>query len=408
MGLTENNARTGGAPELTRRYDVDWLRVLGMMMVFVFHCSRFFDTQGWHVKSPRTTPVVTMFVVFAVQWMMPLFFILSGIGAYHSLAHQNWSQFLVSRVKRLVVPLVFGIFVIIAPWQVYLERVSHGQYSGSFWNWYWHEYFHGWYGLGGNFAWMGIHLWYLEFLFLFSVLALPLFLCLRSPVGARVMSAFSRFLCKPGAIVLFAIPIALMTFLAATPPVKRGILGNEDFGGWSLLPYFVMLLIGYILATSEELAKAMERYRMVGLLTALGTFVFGYLLYKATEPWSWLPRALVMCPVRGFLCWSGLVAICGLASRHLRFSNHFLKYTNEAVLPFYILHQTVILTIGYYVVRLQTGLWLEYLLIALSSLAVIMALYELFIRRVNILRILFGMKALRRARPAPVPQPLSA
>jgi glucan biosynthesis protein C len=407
MVRTQSTAQAGGSPELTRRYDVDWLRVLGMMMVFVFHCSRFFDTEGWHVKSPRTTPAVTMFVFIAVQWMMPLFFILSGIGAYHSLAHQRWPQFLVSRVKRLVVPLVFGIFVVIAPWQVYLERVSHGQYSGSFWNWYWHDYFHGWYDRG-NFAWMGIHLWYLEFLFVFSMLALPLFLWLRSLSGTRVTAALTRFLSKPGAIFLLALPIAVMTFIAETPAIKRSILGNTGFGGWSLLPYFVMLIIGYLLATNEELARTMERQRLVGLATALGTFALGYILYKGTEPWSWFPRALVMCPLRGLLCWSGLVAICGFAGRHLRFRNHFLKYTNEAVLPFYILHQTVILTIGYYVVRLQTSLWLEYLLIAVSSLAVIMALYELLIRRVDVLRVLFGMKARGRVRPALVPQPLSA
>jgi glucan biosynthesis protein C len=407
MVLTQNAGQADGSPELTRRYDVDWLRVLGMMMVFVFHCSRFFDTEGWHVKSPQTTQAVTIFVAFAVQWMMPLFFILSGIGAYHALAHQNWSQFLVSRVKRLVVPLVFGIFVIIAPWQVYLERVSHGQYSGSFWNWYRHDYFHGWYD-HGNFAWMGIHLWYLEFLFVFSVLALPLFLWLRSPAGARVTAVLTRFLRKPGVIFLLALPIAIMTFLAEMPAIKHSILGNTGFGGWSLLPYFVILIIGYLLATNDEVTRVMERRRFSALATALGMFVLGYFIYKGTERWTWLPRALLMSPLRGLLCWAGLVAIFGFAGRHLRFRNSFLKYTNEAVLPFYILHQTVILTIGYYVVRLQTSLWLEYLLIAVSSLAVIMALYELLIRRVNILRVLFGMKPLRRARPAPVPQPLSA
>jgi glucan biosynthesis protein C len=399
--------QTASTPrELTRRCDVDWLRVLGMMTVFLFHCGRFFDTDGWHVKSPRTTPVVTMIVIFTVQWMMPLFFILSGISAYHSLAHQKWPQYLISRIKRLVVPLVFGIFVIIAPWQVYLERVSHGQYAGSFRGWYWHEYFHGWFGLGGNFAWMGIHLWYLEFLFVFSVLALPLFLYLRSPSGARHVSALSRFLTRPGAIFLLAVPIAVMTFVATIPPIKRGILGNESFGGWSLLPYFAILLLGYLLATSEELSRVMERHRLAGLLVGIGIFLFGYGIYKATESWSWLPRALVMSPVRGLLCWSWLIAICGFASRHLRFANGFLRYTNEAVLPFYILHQTVILTLGYYILRLNTSLFVEYLLILASSLAVIMAIYELLIRRINLLRLLFGMKPLPRPLPAPTAQPL--
>ena len=394
-----------GRPDQTRRYDVDWLRVLGMMAVFLFHCSRFFDTEGWHVKSPRTTPVVTYIVIFMVQWMMPLFFILSGIGIYHALAHQRWPQYLVSRCKRLAVPLLFGIFVIIAPWQVYLERVSHGQYSGSFWRWYPH-YFEGWFGLGGNFAWMGVHLWYLEFLFVFSVITLPLFLYLRSSSGLRLLGALSRFLSRPWAIFLLAIPIAVMTFISATPPIKRSVLGNEGFGGWSFFPYLIMLIIGYVLATDEELTRAMENHRIPALLTGILSFILGYVIYKATEQWPWLPRGLVMSPVRGILCWSWLIAICGFASRHLRFNNAFLKYANEAVLPFYILHQTVILTVGFYVLRLDTRLWVEYPTIAASSFLIIMTLYELLVRRVNVLRFLFGMKPLRRPQPALTSQPL--
>ncbi len=392
---------------LSRQYDVDWLRVLGMMMVFLFHTNRFFDTDGWHVKSPETSEASMMFTFLAVQWMMPLFFILSGIGIYHALAHQSWPHYLASRVKRLLVPLLFGIFVIIAPLQVYLERISHNQFEGSFWSFYPH-YFEGWYGIqeGGNFAWMGIHLWYLEFLFVFSILTLPLFLYLRSPAGKRRVGAMTRFLSRPWAIFLLALPIGVAEFVAELPPINDTVFANEGFGGWSSLPYLTLLIIGYVLATDEGLAKAMERHRVHALAASLISFGLGYVILKGTEQWSALPREFLLSFIRGILCWSCLVAICGFAGRHLRFSNGFLKYANEAVLPFYILHQMVILCIGFYVIRLHIYLWLEYLIIAASSFAVIMALYELFIRRVNILRVLFGMKAIRRAQPAGVPQPL--
>jgi hypothetical protein len=393
-----------GRPELVRRYDVDWLRVLGMITVFLFHNNRFFDLEGWHVKSAETSQASMIVTIFAVQWMMPLFFVLSGIGIYHALAHQSGPQYLVSRVKRLLVPLLFGIFVIIAPLQVYLERVSHGQYSGSFWRWYPH-YFEGWFGLGGNFAWMGVHLWYLEFLFVFSVLTLPLFLYLRSAGGIRLLDVLFRRLTKPGVIFLLAIPLGAAAFVASIPAIENSVFGNEDFGGWSSLPYLTLLIIGYVLAARPELTDAMERQRLTGLVTGILVFLIGYAVFKATETWSWLPRELVMSVIRGILCWAWLVAICGFASRHLRFSNGFLKYANEAVLPFYILHQTVILTIGFYVLRLDTRLWLEYLIIAGSSFVTIMALYELFIRRLNVLRFLFGLKPQRRPQLVPVPHP---
>lgn len=391
---TISQARTHS--EISRRYDVDWLRALGMMTVFLFHCGRFFDTGGWHVKSPRTSPSLDIVNTVIVQWMMPLFFILSGISIYYSLGRQRWSEFLVSRLKRLVVPLLFGIFVIIAPWQVYLERVSHGQYSGSFWRWYWHDYFSGWYGLGGNFAWMGIHLWYLEFLFVFSVIALPLLLYLRSSSGSRLMGSLRRFLSRPGAVFAPAVPLAIVEFVAAIPMVKDSIFGSEDFGGWSILPYFTMLILGYSLAADEGLTKSVERHRIAALATGIVSFILGWITYRMTEQWHWLSRELLLSAIRGILCWAWLVAICGFASRYLRFRNGFLKYANEAVLPFYILHQTVILTIGFYVIRLNTSLWLEYLIIAFSAFAVTAAVYELLIKRFNALRFLFGMKLLRR------------
>jgi hypothetical protein len=390
-----------GRPELTRRYDVDWLRVLGMIVVFLFHNARFFDTGGWHVKSPRTSEALSFVtLIVTVQWMMPLFFILSGIGAYHALTHQRWPQYLVSRVKRLAVPLLFGIFVMIAPWQVYLERISRGRYSGSFWRWYPH-YFEGWFGFGGNFAWMGVHLWYLEALFVFSIITLPLFLVLRSRAGDHLVTALSGAMRIPGMIFLPALPIAIMEFLACSPALKESLFSRRDFGGWSLLPYLAIFVVGFVLARGEEPAKAMERHRFAGLLVAVVTLGTGWILVKKYS----LPESTVtFAALRGLLCWAPLIAICGFASRHLRFTNGFLKYANEAVLPFYILHQAVILTIGFYVLRLNTSLWAEYLMIATSSFIVIMALYELLIRRVNLLRFLFGLK-MQRPQPVPAPQP---
>jgi hypothetical protein len=395
MTEVQTISQAPGHLETSRRYDVDWLRVLGMMAVFLFHCNRFFDTEDWHVKSPETSEASMMVTILAVQWMMPLFFILSGIGIYHALAHHRWPEYLVSRVKRLLVPLLFGIFVVIAPWQVYLERITHGQCSGSFWRWYPH-YFEGWFGFGGNFAWMGVHLWYLEFLFAFSIITLPLFLYMRTSSGSRLMDSLARFLSKPWAIFLLALAIGVAEFVAELPPIDGTVFGNEGFGGWSTLPYLTLLIIGYMLATSEGLARAMERHRVPALLAGILSFLLAWFAYEASQQWSVVPRELLMSFLRGIICWSCLVAICGFAGRHLRFNNRLLKYANEAVLPFYILHQTVILTVGYYVIRLDTSLWVEYLIIVFSAFAVTVALYELLIKRFNALRFLFGMKLWRR------------
>lgn len=100
--------------------------------------------------------------------------------------------------------------------------------------------------------------------------------------------------------------------------------------------------------------------------------------------------------------WSFLVAIIGLGIRFLTRSESFLTYANEAVLPFYILHQTVIISVGYFVIPTNVGVGIKYLTISASSFLIIMALYEL-VRRINVLRLLFGMRAIRRSSSQAVP-----
>jgi glucan biosynthesis protein C len=172
----EKPAEVKSKPE--RRHDIDWLRVLAMLSIFLFHCARFFDYEDWQVKNNQLDIGMSVFVGFLVQWIIPLFFVLSGLSIYYSLSYRTRGQYVKERFKRLAIPFLFGTFVILIPLQVYIERVSHSQFVGSFIEFYPH-YFDGFYAFGGNFAWMGLHLWYLEILFIFSLITLPLFLYLR-------------------------------------------------------------------------------------------------------------------------------------------------------------------------------------------------------------------------------------
>jgi len=383
----ETNMQQSQSAASERRNDIDWLRVLAMLMVFIFHCARFFDNEGWHVKNPQTSEAVMIFVGVTVQWMMPLFFVLSGFSSYYALDCHKVGRYVVARIKRLLVPLLFGIFIVIAPVQVYLERISHGQFKGSFWQFYPH-YFEGWFGFGGNFAWMGVHLWYLEVLFVYSLLLLPLFLWLKQPAGIRLLARTAAVLKVPGCIFLLAVPIAIMEFVANTGAVKPTPLGVRDFGGWSLLPYIVFFILGYIVAATPQLTVTIERQRFASLVCCLIVTTAGfYLAESGHKVPDWLVAIL-----RAIVAWSGLIAVLGFGRRYLNSSNRLLKYANQAVLPFYILHQTIILSVGYFVVQTTVPILVKYLIIAALSFATIMALYELLIRRINILRFLFGLK----------------
>ncbi len=114
------------------RYDNDWLTVLAMLTIFFFHCARFFNYEDWHVKNNQLDESLTLFVAVVSQWIMPLFFILSGISSYYSLRSRTSGRYIRNRFQRLVIPLIFGTFVLLIPLQVWIERVSHAQYDGSF------------------------------------------------------------------------------------------------------------------------------------------------------------------------------------------------------------------------------------------------------------------------------------
>lgn len=372
--------------ESKRYYYIDWLRVLAILAVFLFHNARFFDSDDWHVKNAETSLGFTIFIVFTSQWLMPLFFILSGLSAYYALEFQTAKRYVWSKVLRLAVPLIVGMLTHVS-YQVYLERLTHGDFTGSFLEFLPH-YFEGGYGFGGNFAWMGLHLWYLEMLFVYSILMLPLFLWLKSKRMEPVISRLAGWLAKPGAIFLLAVPAIIMQLIS---DAQNHILFGEHWGGWGMLPHLAFFVTGYFIALDSRLIANIEKHRIVSLVMALLVCIALFIcrFSPAGEQFLETPAGSV---ARVLHTWFWLMAMMGFAHRYLTHTNRFLKYANEAVLPFYILHQTMILTIGYYIVQLEMPIIIKYVLVTALSFSATAALYESLIRRFNILRFLFGMK----------------
>jgi hypothetical protein len=373
-----------------RDFAIDWLRVFAMGMVFLFHCARYFDSEGWHVKNPQSDVVISYFVLFLSQWIMPLFFILSGISTYYMLSFSKTGAFIKSRFTRLLMPFIFGTLVLIPP-QVYIERFSNNQFSGSFLKFYPH-YFEGFYAFGGNFAWMGLHLWYLEMLFVFSLLFLPFFLYLRKEKTWDFISNLANFFKLPGTIFLPAVPLALLEFI-----LDPGGIGRRDFGGWSLFLYMIFFIYGYIIFTHHKFKPIIEsrgKLAFIGGLSATTLAVF-LLLVKGFPPYGSSPYYVFMTTLRAFNSWFWLIAIFSFGKRHFTAHHRFLDYANEAVLPFYILHQTIIVIIGFYLINWNTGVYFKYLVLCVASFVSICIVYELLVRRIHILRFLFGLKPWR-------------
>jgi glucans biosynthesis protein C len=368
-----------------RRYDLDWLRVLAILAVFVFHSGRFFDLMDWHVKSATTYASVQAWTLFLQGWLMPVIFVISGASLFYAVGKGSISGFIRDKVLRLLVPLVVGVFTH-AALAVYLERFSHHRFSGSFFDFYPH-YFDGMYGLGGNFAWMGLHLWYLLVLFVFSLLFLPLFRLLKGPARG-LLGKVGDLLAVPGVILILALPVIWLT---VTLDPRSG-LGQRNFGGWSVPVYACYLFYGFVLFSHTRLQARLQQMRRFYLALALAASLvllwqFGYILPPASS------RARLHFGLLFIVgSWAWILAYVGFAGRYLTTNRPFLHYANDAVLPFYVMHQTVLLVVGYFVLQWQIPDFIKWLIIAFSSFALVIGAYELLVRRFEVLRFLFGMR----------------
>ncbi len=370
-----------------RRNDLDWMRILLILSVFLYHSGRTFHQWDWHVKD-AISPGFASVLGFMEMWMLPTIFVVSAASIWYSLGYQKAGRFIWSKVLRLFVPLVFGAFIL-SPHQVYLERYTHGQFSGSFVQWFPH-YFEGLYGLeeGGNFAFHGMHLWYLMLLFIFSLLLLPLFLLLRSKVGRPLIRGIGSSLEIPGLIYLLGLLLAVpMAFIN-----QESILGTTEFAGWSIVFYFILLFFGYLIFADERIQQAIIKQRFVSLIVAIALIVTlnrGLFIKTRTDLVGWWFQYTLS-------SWCFILAILGFGMKHLAARGRFLRYATEAVLPFYMLHQPIILLIVFWVVQLQIPILAKYLTIVVLSFAGIVLLYE-GVRRANVLRFCFGMKMRRAA-----------
>jgi glucans biosynthesis protein C len=369
------------AKVVIRRNDIDWLRVLAIFFVFIYHSTRFFNMETWMVKNPIWYPWVEIWNIFAAEWMMPLIFVISGASLFFAVGKGGTIKFIKDKVLRLLVPFIAGVFTHISL-QVYLDRLTHGQFKGSYFQ-FLPQYFFNEFDLEGK------HLWYLLILFVFSLILYPLLRWMKGK-GLRVLTSIGDVLALPGAVYALALPTLLMLmFINPDNPVI-----DFRLAGWQPLIYLWLLLSGFLVFSSDPLQARIKQVRWLSLSISMITMV-AY-LYECNLGWpnfsaSRYPLVLAL---RGFCSWCCILTVLGFGMQHLTFSSPVLNYANEAVLPFYILHQTVLFSVGYFVVQWAIADWLKWPIIVLVSFAAIMLIYEFLVRRINPMRFLFGMKLL--------------
>jgi fucose 4-O-acetylase-like acetyltransferase len=408
---------TTGSP---RRQDLDLMRATVVGGLIFFHTARIFDPLDFYVKDQPPNLPLTLFVLFAGLWGMPLLFVVSGLGAWYSLRSRTATGFVRERLARLLVPFLVGLLLVVPP-QVYYQLRFEQQDPGSYWQFY-RDFFQ--VRLGLNFPWFvrpddppdlfePAHLWFLYFLLVYSLLLLPLLLYLRG-AGQQLLERLASFCSRPWTILLLALPVAVI----------EAALGTEESGGWNRYAFIPFLLYGFLLAADPRFGEAIRRHARAALLVGIPAMVvllgLGFYVTEvagqdravAYDGWSVLWRF-----VKGIGAWAWIVVIMGAAMsmvrsrqqqpapavpRQLRpndpadgtlpLRDRAIGYANQAVLPIYVLHQTVIVMIGFYVVQWDVPTLVKYLVISCTALLATLVLYDVGVRRTAVTHMLFGMK----------------
>ncbi|WP_316568660.1 acyltransferase family protein [Neobacillus sp. YIM B06451] len=361
---------------MARKHDLDWLRVLATFAVFSYHILMFFNPWPWHVKNGETDSLGVLLVSLVIgTWIMPLFFAISGMTASISFQKRPMKSYLKERLARLGIPLLFGV-VFLTPPQVYAERISHHQFEGSFLSFMGH-YFNGPYldiGGEGNFGFAGHHLWYLLVLLVFTFITLPLLKRIPASKGKRI-----------GAVTLLFVPTLALAAAAAFVDIV-------NLGGYDLVFYLIIFLYGYYYFSTDAFDRITEKYFVLNCFFAVsGTSLFIFLFLQSFYGGGFFERAAFWGAktISGYFT---MMVFFTLARRHLTRKNRFLVYWNEAAMPFYVLHQPIIVGIGFFLADTSWGVGTKLPVLAVGAFAIILVLYQFVVKQNHILRLFFGMK----------------
>jgi glucan biosynthesis protein C len=389
--------------ESTRFYALDALRVIAFGVLILYHIGMYYVLEwGWHIKSEQPQAWLQDVMILTNQWRMSLLFLISSMVLTVLLTRvepkpllflKRAGELITQRTQRLMIPLLFGMFVIVAP-QVYIEWTVNGVIDTTFTQFYL-EY------INPNTQWLaerhsdiGLltwnHLWFLPYLWVYSLLLILLF-----PIMAQLAKLQIGIISFSFASSTAMVAIWLM--LRNTYPTTHDLLNDW----YSHAKYCLVMVVGAVIILQPKLWEALERTRYVSAVVALCMYsliiadrhdMLGPVGDWMTEFW-WF-RVMV-----GYIVvlnhWAWLAAILGFGKRYLSKPMAWVNYLNSGVLPYYMMHQTLIVVAAYALHSIGFPVGIQFVLILLFTLLGCALTYELAKRNV-VTRVLFGLKVKRK------------
>mgnify|MGYP000111978602 FL=1 len=371
-----------------RRYDLDWLRVLAFALLILYHTGMFYvENWGWHAKSNYQSQFLENIMLIVEPWRMALLWLISGISIRFILAKVSLQRFIAMRTYRLLLPLLFGILVVVPP-QLYIEMMQNGDLDMNYWQFLYAFFIESsdvfikypsgiWPHIDVN------HLWFIRSLWQFTLLMVFLLPVLNS----SLISLFTAWIFKQHAV--FAIILSVLPLLALQ------VFWESETTRYPL--GFTFMIYGYLIGWNTVFWQRLE----CALKPLIISMVIGYclLIYFYNVYWAKLNADEIpeLIQVIGMSIYSlqkvlGVLVALTLAQKFLNKNSTLLNYLNNGVYAFYILHQTIIIVAGYHLSTYNLGAFWEPILLILITITSCLLGYEI-IRKTSLLRPCFGLKA---------------
>ncbi len=350
-----------------RKHYIDNIRIICILLLFPFHTSRMFNSiEAFYVEG---TPIAfcDMFIDITSKWFMPILYLLAGVSAYYALKKRTSKEYIRERFFKLIIPFIFGMTLIVPP-QTYFAEVQHNAYTGGFFEQYGLFFtkvtdFSGYRGglTPGN-------TWFMLCLFLISLLMLPLIL-LYNKKSKKINGEKWNIL----KLILLFMPNALLS-------------GFEVLGERVGL-YISLFMLGYIFISDDNIQNILDKNRFILLGSAIILNIINLIKIDYGNFYSPILTSVSV----NLMIWVTILAIIGLGKHYLNFRNKFTDYFNKASFPIYIFHQTWLVAVGYFAMKITNIVALQIIMIITFGFIFTVLTYEIA-KRTPITRFMFGIK----------------
>lgn len=373
-----------------RLYFLDWVRIFAFCLLIFYHVGMYYVSWYWHIKSDAASSTIEPLMLLTNPWRMSLLFLISGVATRFMLGKQKARSFASARSLRILLPLIFGMAVIVPP-QAYLEVVQRLGYIGSYGD-FLGLYFQNYRGFvieGKRLVlptWN--HLWFLPYLWVYSMLIAG-FVSYAPGLVIRIEQWVEKYF---QGIWLIVLPVAYLAsvrilLLSDHPPTNN--LTNDWYNHAN---YLFLFLCGFLLAKQVRFWKelAQKRWRSLAIAVLGWLFLISYFAYyndahEASKTMLYFQRAVWI-----LMAWNAILALCGFARQHWNVDHPLRQRLTEAVFPVYILHQTLIIVLAWNMRAWHLPAVVEAAVLIVLTFGFCWLGFEL-IRRVPLLRPLFGL-----------------